>query len=44
MTKAELLHELTKVQNLAKNQDRDLMTIAAMMDLEQLALHIERNR
>jgi hypothetical protein len=36
--------ELTKVQNLAKNADRDIMTIAAMMTDEQIAAHIERNR
>lgn len=44
MTRAELIEELTRVQNLAKNQGRDIMTIAAMMDNEQLAAHIERNR
>jgi len=44
MTRAELIEELSKVQNQANNQDRDIMTIAAMMDNEQLAAHIERNR
>jgi len=44
MTRAELMIELTKVQNLAKNADRDIMTIAAMMTDEQIAAHIERNR
>ena len=44
MTRAELIIELTKVQNLTKNADKDIMTIAAMMDNEQIAAHIERNR
>jgi len=43
MTRAELIIELTKVQNLAKNADRDIMTIAFMMDNQQLAAHIENN-
>jgi len=44
MTRAELINELTKVQNMPQNIDKDIMTIAAMMDNEQLAAHIERNR
>jgi hypothetical protein len=44
MTREELINELGKVQNLAKNADRDIMTIAAMMDNDQIAAHIERNR
>jgi len=44
MTREQLITELTKVQNLAKNADRDIMTIAAMMDNDQIAAHIERNR
>lgn len=44
MTRTELLAELTKVQNLSCNLDRDIMTIAGMMDNEQLEAHIERNR
>jgi len=44
MTREELLHELMMVQNMPKNQNRDIMTIAAMMDNEQIAAHIERNK
>ena len=44
MTRQELLNELTKVQNMPQNLDKDIMTIAAMMDNEQIAAHIERNR
>jgi len=44
MTRQELLNELTKVQNMPQNLDKDIMTIAGMMDNEQLAAHIERNR
>ena len=44
MTRQELLNELTKVQNMPQNLDKDIMTIAGMMDNEQIAAHIERNR
>jgi len=44
MTREELLHELMMVQNMPKNQNRDIMTIAGMMDNEEIAAHIERNK
>lgn len=44
MTRYELIIQLTKVQNLPKNADRDIMTIAFAMDNKQLAEHIENNR
>lgn len=39
-----LLEELTAIQNQPENQNRDIMTIAGMMDLEQLKAHINNNR
>jgi len=39
-----LLDELAKVQNMPQNQDRDIMTIAGMMDNEEIKKHIERNK
>lgn len=44
MTRSNLIKELTKVQNLPHNLNRDIMTIAAMMSDEQIKAHIERNR
>lgn len=40
----ELLEKLALVQNLEKNIHRDIMTIAGMMNNEQIKLHIERNK
>lgn len=39
-----LLEELTAIQNQPENQNRDIMTIAGMMDLEQLKAHVNNNR
>ena len=39
-----LLEELTAIQNQPENQNRDIMTIAGMMDLEALKAHVNNNR
>ena len=39
-TRAQLLSQLTEIQNQPQNQNRDIMTIAGMMDDEQLKAHI----
>ncbi len=40
----KLLEELALVQNMPKNQERDIMTIAYMMDDIQLENHIKNCR
>lgn len=44
MSRSDLIKELTKVQNLPHNLNRDIMTIAGMMSDDQIKAHIERNR
>jgi hypothetical protein len=46
MTRNQLIALLTKVQNSAENFNRDIMTIAAMCDFDELKTHFawELNR
>lgn len=43
-SRKKLLEELALVQNMPKNQERDIMTIAYMMDDTQLENHIKNCR